>query len=77
MGIPYLKIQPEEAIQTLDNCIVSGYQVKDKITHEYYEDKTKVDKQISEWRKIANDWANETIRKLETVFISQKELYNL
>lgn len=76
MGLPYLKIQPEQAIQTLDECIVSGYQIKDKITQEYYAEKTKADERIPEWRRMANDWTNNTIQKLETVFVSQKELYN-
>jgi len=76
MGIPYLKIQPEEAIQELDKCIVEGYQIKDKITQEYHTERAKADERIPEWQRIANDWLNNTIQKLETVFVSQKELYN-
>lgn len=76
MGLPYIKIQPEEALQILDNCIVSGYQAKDKITQEYYSDKQKAAENIARWQKIATDWANDTIQKLGEVFVSQKELYN-
>ena len=76
MGLPYLKIQPEEAIQTLDGCIVRGYQIKDQITQAYYSDKTQAEQKIPEWQKMANDWANDTIQKLGGVFVSQKELYN-
>lgn len=76
MGIPYLKIQPEEAIQILDDCIVGGYQIKDKITQAYYSAKEKADENITEWQEFSNDWANNTIKKLETVFVSQKESYN-
>jgi len=76
MGLPYLKVQPEEAIQTLDECIVSGYQIKDQITQAYYSDKTQAEQKIPEWQKMANDWVNDTIQKLGEVFVSQKELYN-
>lgn len=70
MGLPYIKIQPEEALQVLGNCIVSGYQAKDKITREYYSDKQKADENIAGWQKIATDWANGTIQKLGEVFVS-------
>ena len=76
MAIPYLKIEAEKAIQILDNCIVSGYQIKDKITQEYYAEKAKADEKITEWQKMANDWTDNTIHELSRVFISQKELYN-
>lgn len=76
MGLPYLKTQPEEAIKTIDDCIVKGYQIKDKICEKYYSDKTKVNEHIADWQKMSNDWTNETIARLEQVFVSQKELYN-
>ncbi len=76
MGLPYLKIEPEQAIMILDECIVSGYRIKDKISQEYYSNKEQADQKIPEWQKLANDWANSTIQKLEIVFVSQKELYS-
>jgi len=76
MGIPYLKIQPEEAIRELDKCIVEGYQARDKITQAYYSAKERADENIAEWQELSNDWANNTIKKLKTVFVSQKEWYN-
>lgn len=76
MGLPYLKIQPEGAIEEIDHCIVKGYQIKDDIREAYYSDKTKVKELIADWEKMSNDWANDTIRRLERVFVSQKELYN-
>jgi hypothetical protein len=76
MGLPYLKVQPEQAVQTLDKCIVSGYQIKDKITEQYISNKQKADEKIQEWEELAGGWALKTVKELEGVFVSQKELYN-
>lgn len=76
MALPYLKIQPDQAIQILDECIVSGYQLKDKINEEYFSNKDNAAQLISPWWQSANQWANSTIQKLSEAFVSQKELYN-
>jgi len=76
MALPYLKIEPEQALQILDECIVSGYQIKDKINEEYFANKDKVAQFISTWRLSANEWADRTRQKISGVFVSQKELYN-
>lgn len=77
MGLPYLKIQPEEAIRLIDHCIVTGYQVKDEINNEYFNDKTNVtDEKISRWDAKSNSWANDTLKILATIFVSLKESYN-
>lgn len=76
MGIPYIKIQPEEAIKVLDECIVEGYEVKDKISQEYYSDKTTADKKIGTWSEQSREWTNNCLQKLGNVFVSLKELYN-
>jgi len=76
MGIPYLKVQPETAISVIDDCIVKGYEIKTKISHDYHSDKEKVEGKISEWQKTVIEWLNSTIEKLSEVFVSQKELYN-
>lgn len=76
MGLPYLKIEPEDAIQVIDDCIVSGYHLKDKINQDYFADKTMVGQRISDWKKISQEWSRKVIEKLGNVFVSQKELYN-
>lgn len=76
MGLPYLKIEPDKAIQILDECIVSGYQIKDQISNAYYSDKEHANEKLPAWRQLATDWVNTALDKLGTVFVSQKELYN-
>jgi len=76
MGIPYLKIQPEESIQIIDELIVSGYKLKEKISSEYALDVNNADSKIAEWRRQSNDWCGVALLDLEKVFVSQKELYN-
>lgn len=76
MELPYLKIEPEGALKILDECIVSGYRVKDKITEQYFSNKDKANQLISNWKQLAIDWAQATIDKLAEVFVSTKELYN-
>lgn len=73
---PSIKTQPEEAIRILDDCIVSGYEVKDKIRTEYYSNKEQTNEKIPGWQNLSIDWTNKTIQKLETIFVSKKELYN-
>ena len=76
MGLPYIKRPPEEAVQVLDDCIVSGYEVKDKINEEYFNDRTSVDgEKVTKWHKMSTDWANDCLNKLGNVFVSKKELY--
>jgi len=77
MILPYLKLQPEEAIRLLDRCIVAGYQTKDDISTEYFNNKSNVtDQRINQWVLKANTWANNTIESLKTIFVSLKESYN-
>lgn len=77
MGLPYLKLQPEEAIRLLDHCIVTGYQVKDEINNEYFNDKSNVtDEKIVLWSEKSKNWANETLQTLAIIFVSLKESYN-
>lgn len=77
MSLPYLKLQPEEAIALIDKCIVAGYQVKDKINEEYFADKSNVtDEKIQNWSEEARKWANKTLQELDTIFASAKESYN-
>lgn len=77
MGLSSIKIQPEIAVQILDNCIISGYRVKDEINEDYFQDKSAVDREkVSKWRIIANKWVNECLQKLGVIFISQKQLYD-
>jgi hypothetical protein len=76
MGIPYLKVEPEEAIKILDESILSGYKTKDTIAEEYFTDKTQVVSRITGWKTLANDWLVVTIGKLDGIFMSQKEVYN-
>jgi len=75
MALQYLKVPPENALQILDECIVSGYQIKDKINKEYSKE-TINDEKLEGWRQLVFKWLNECIQKLDRVFISQKELYN-
>lgn len=76
MGIAYIKVTPEEAIKILDECIVEGYQVKDKINQEYYSDKAGVEGKIGSWQQLSNEWTNNCLKRLGDVFVSLKELYN-
>jgi len=76
MSLPYLIIEPEEAIKIIDDCIVKGYKVKDVIKNEYYTNKSEVNERITNWRAISNNWTKETIDHLARIFVSQKELYN-
>lgn len=76
MALPYLKIEPDLALQVLDKCIVDGYQLKDKINGEYSSQKDKVPILVSGWRQLVDQWTNSTLQKLAQVFVSQKELYN-
>ncbi len=76
MGLPYLKVQPEEAIQVLDECIVSGYKIKDQINAEYFQDRSTVNgEKITRWRDQSHAWADDCLKKLANLFVSQKELY--
>ncbi|OGG19030.1 hypothetical protein A3D78_06700 [Candidatus Gottesmanbacteria bacterium RIFCSPHIGHO2_02_FULL_39_14] len=76
MGIAYIKVPPEEAIKILDECIVEGYQVKDKINQEYYSDKSGAEGKIGNWQQVSIDWTNNCLKKLGDVFVSLKELFN-
>lgn len=76
MGIAYIKVIPEEAIKILDECIVEGYQVKDKISQEYYSDKAGLEGKIGSWQQLSNEWTNNCLKRLGDVFVSLKELYN-
>lgn len=76
MGLPYLKVEPDEALKVIDECIVAGYRVKDEISNEYHNDKEGAQAKIDDWRKRAWSWATETIENLGKVFVSEKELYN-
>lgn len=77
MALPYLKLPPEKSLLIIDECIVIGYRIKDQIIEEYSQNKSSVnDEKVSAWQLLANKWANESIEKLGSVFVSQKELYN-
>lgn len=77
MGLPYLKLEPEEAIRLLDHCIVSGYQIKDEINSDYFQNKSNVkDEKINTWQEKAIQWANDSLKTLEVIFVSLKESYN-
>lgn len=76
MSIPYLKITPEEAVQKIDHLIIEGYQVKDNINSDYFENASDVsDGSIEKWSSQALTWANTCIEELEMIYISQKEAY--
>jgi hypothetical protein len=84
MGLPYLKLFPEEAIKTLEECIVLGYQVRDQIIQQYNsltgaENPTLLqpaNHHIMGYQKLADEWGNSTLQKLDNIFVSQRELYN-
>jgi hypothetical protein len=76
MGLPYLKVEADEAIAIINQCIVAGYKIKDEITNDYHNDKENAQAKIEEWRKHSWDWAVDTMNKLSDVFVSEKELYN-
>ena len=72
----FLKVEAEEALQVLDECIVSGYKVKDEINGEYYPNKPVDGERLTKLREKANVWANETIKELRKIYASIKEQYN-
>lgn len=77
MAIPYLKSQPEEAIQILDKLIVDGYRLKDQINTEYKSKRMNLDQNIIDtWKNLVNDWTISCINELKTIFVSEKESFN-
>lgn len=75
-----LKVTPDEAVQVIDECIVSGYRLKASITAEYrqLEKQTRgevIKNLLPDWRKRTSEWTTETIGKLQSIFISDRYAY--
>lgn len=77
MELPYLKIEPEKAIQLLDSYLVQGYQKKDQINSEYNQNKATITPElINKWDQIATQWSQQTIMGLQNIFVSLVNAYN-
>lgn len=85
MTLTYLKIEPEQAVTDLNELIVSGYQLKDKLVAEYgiltHRDKPGGREAIvppetrAGWTQQLLDWAKNTVQKLQDVYLSLAEVY--
>jgi hypothetical protein len=79
MGVPYMKVEGDEAYKVLDSVIVTGNKQRDVIVVAYRQFEGSPDsvpsEKIVEWKKIALDWADDVWGKLEAIFISEAELY--
>lgn len=77
MALEYLKIEPEEAVRLLDDCIVKGYQAKDNIDSNYFKNKSTItDELINQWNEVAKKWISDTLIELSIIFVSLKYSYN-
>lgn len=81
VAVPILKVTPEEAIHTLDQCTVDGFKLKQSITAEYRSFKTQTDPNfhtdhaIPGWQERLREWMRDVAAKLEAMYISQKYAY--
>lgn len=78
MGLAYLKVAPETAIQSIDDCIVKGYELKDRVINEFMaaENLHGVESGLPVWRQLLDEWTTSAIHTLDEIFVSRKEQYN-
>ncbi|MEI9966282.1 MAG: hypothetical protein WDN67_01255 [Candidatus Moraniibacteriota bacterium] len=76
MTLPYLKVEPELGISVIEECIVSGYKLKDQINEKYLKLRSEGSEDISVLNQLVFEWRDKVIGSLTTVFVSERELYN-
>lgn len=86
MALTYLKIEPEKAIIVLNQLLVSGYRLKDKLVYEYKElhggsdyyrsvDGAVPPETRKGWTDQLVTWATDTFNELQNIYISPAEAY--
>src|SRR6266487_3491862 len=85
MSLTYLKIEPEQAVTVLNELIVSGYELKDKLVAEYKNlpqrdapggtEGTVPPDTRAAWTQQQVDWATGTFYKLQAIYLSVAEAY--
>jgi hypothetical protein len=79
MSLPFLKTSPEEAIASIQDAILSGYQLKDSVELEYARlrtDQSRVVEAAERWKLAYSRWIKESLETLEALYESQVYAYN-
>lgn len=80
MALEYMKVTPEDAILTLEECLVTGYQLKDALEKEYADARSSEQgaskENLTKWHHDLNDWTNTSLKKLSEVFKTPRQQYN-
>lgn len=76
MAKAFLKVPPEDALQILEGCIVAGYRLKDVIMSNYRSDKENAQENIKNWQRDTSAWVEDTMKRLNDIYASEKEAYN-
>ncbi len=82
--MPYLKVEPEEAVQILDRLVIKAYRIKIWIEngHDEYQrnakwtENSRVIESIQEWQKTLSGWFQEAESDLLKTYVSPRESYN-
>jgi hypothetical protein len=75
MGLAYLKVAPEEALQIIDQHAVEGYKIKEAILAEYLANKSDYSGLVEGWKNSLDWWTTIGRSKLQDIFHSERASY--
>ncbi|HSX07001.1 MAG TPA: hypothetical protein VLG92_04740 [Candidatus Saccharimonadia bacterium] len=80
MSLPFLKVSPEEAIALIQEMILAGYRLKDRVNAEHEQarivSQDAVVAAAPGWSREFTAWINESLAKLDDIYESQVYAYN-
>lgn len=75
MEIKFLKMSPPEAIENLADCINRGYDTLNKIRNDFYAHQENPNTQKAQWDSWLNEWAQDTMQKLEQIYVEPSRIH--